>query len=156
MGNTIIKELNLVLLNKLTSINQYFLHARICKDWGLDELDETFYKKSIKDMKHSDSLMERILLLGGLPNLQALGRLSIGENTEEVINCNLAFLQAQHEVIKNVIGECEKAQDYVSRDLLVEFLEYEEEAIDWTETQQSLIKDIGIQNYNQSQMGSDS
>ena len=155
MNTEIVKRLNEVLLSKLTSINQYFLHARMCKDWGLGELDECFYKKSIKDMKHADSLMERILLLGGLPNLQALGRLSIGENTEEVIACNLSFLHNQCEVIRSVIKSCEEAQDYVSRDLLVDFLEYEEEALDWTETQQSLIKDIGIQNYNQSQMGDD-
>jgi bacterioferritin len=155
MVNPIIKELNQVLLCKLTSINQFFLHARICKDWGLNELDEFFYKNSIKDMKHSDSLIERILLLGGLPNLQALGRLRIGENTIEVLECNLGFIQDQHEVIKSTISLCEKAQDYVSRDLLVEFLDYEEERIDWTETQQSLINNVGIQNYNQSQMGNE-
>lgn len=147
------QELNLVLTSKLTSINQFFLHARICKDWGMNELDEVFYKKSIKDMKHADDLIERILLLGGLPNLQALGKLHIGENTEEVLNCNLGFLKQQHQVIKQAIGHCEQNQDYVSRDLLVNLLEYEEEAIDWTETQQSLIKDIGLPNYIQSQMG---
>lgn len=155
MSQAIVGVLNEVLLSKLTSINQFFLHARMCKDWGLEELDECFYKKSIKDMKHADSLMERIFLLGGLPNLQALGRLHIGESTEEVINCNLKFLQSQCDVIRATIRTCEEAQDYVSRDLLVDFLEYEEEAFDWTETQQSLIEKIGIQNYNQAQMGDD-
>ena len=106
-------------------------------------------------MKHSDSLMERIFLLGGLPNLQALGRLNIGENTEEVMSCNLTFLKDQCEVIRSVIKTCEDSQDYVSRDLLVDFLEYEEDALDWTETQQALIQNVGIQNYNQSQMGNE-
>ena len=155
MKKDIVNSLNKVLLSKLTSINQFFLHARMCRDWGLEELDEWFYKKSIKDMKHADSLMERIFLLGGLPNLQALGRLNIGENTEEVMSCNLDFLKDQCEVIRSVIKTCEDSQDYVSRDLLVDFLEYEEEALDWTETQQALNQNIGIQNYNQSQMGNE-
>ena len=155
MTQNTLKSLNQVLLSKLTSINQFFLHARMCRDWGLEELDEWFYKKSIKDMKHSDSLMERIFLLGGLPNLQALGRLNIGENTEEVMSCNLTFLKDQCEVIRSVIKTCEDSQDYVSRDLLVDFLEYEEDALDWTETQQALIQNVGIQNYNQSQMGNE-
>ncbi len=155
MSTPTTQELNLVLTSKLTSINQFFLHARICKDWGMNELDEAFYKKSIQDMKHADDLIERILLLGGLPNLQALGKLQIGENTEEVFNCNLRFLKQQHQAFKQAVGHCEQNQDYVSRDLLVEQLEYEEEAIDWTETQQSLIKDIGLPNYIQSQMGED-
>lgn len=150
-----IPSLNGVLTSKLTSINQFFLHARMAKDWGLNALDEVFYKKSIKDMKHADELMARILLLGSLPNLQQLGRLQIGENTAEVIACNHTFLTQQHEVIKQAINNCEQAQDYVSRDLLSQILSHEEGAIDWHETQESLIKDIGIQNYNQAQMGAD-
>jgi bacterioferritin len=155
-NQSIIQDLNVVLTSKLTSINQYFLHARICKDWGLTQLDKVFYKKSIKDMKHSDSLIERVLLLGGLPNLQALGRLKIGENTSEVLACNLTFQNEIQEVIRNTVAKCESAQDYVSRDLLTELLAYEEETLDWLETQQSLIKDISIQNYNQSQVGDNS
>ena len=145
--------LNEALTSKLTSINQFFLHARMTKDWGLNNLDSVFYKKSIKDMKHADALIERILLLGGLPNLQKLDHLHIGENTEEVLACNETFLNKQHEVFKNAIAACEQAQDYVSRDLLSNILEYEEEAIDWNETQLSLLKDIGIQNYLQAQIG---
>ncbi|WP_223786886.1 bacterioferritin [Marinicella meishanensis] len=147
--------LNGVLTSKLTSINQFFLHARMAKDWGLYELDEVFYKKSIKDMKQADDLMERIFLLGGLPNLQQLGRLHIGENTAEVLACNHRFLSQQHAVIKQAIEACEQAQDYVSRDLLSQILSHEEDIIDWHETQESLINDVGIQNYNQSQMGAD-
>ena len=155
-NQSIIQDLNLVLTSKLTSINQYFLHARICKDWGLTQLDKVYYKKSIKDMKHSDSLIERILLLGGLPNLQALGRLNIGEDTSEVLACNLTFQNEMQNVIRITVEKCESAQDYVSRDLLIELLEYEEETMDWIETQQSLIKDISIQNYIQSQIGENS
>ena len=147
------KQLNQVLTSKLTSINQFFLHARISKDWGLEVLDSIFYKKSIKDMKHADALIERILLLGGLPNLQKLDRLHIGESVEEVFNCNATFLNKQHTVIKSTIADCEQAQDYVSRDLLSEILAYEEEAIDWNETQQELVEKIGIENYLQAQMG---
>lgn len=147
------QHLNQVLTSKLTSINQFFLHARITKDWGLNTLDSTFYKKSIQDMKHADDLIERILLLGGLPNLQKLDRLHIGENTEEVLDCNETFLSKQHAVIQTAITDCEQAHDYVSRDLLSHILAYEEEAIDWNETQQSLIKDLGIQNYLQAQTG---
>lgn len=123
------------------------------KNWGLEALDKLFYKKSIRDMKDADAIMERVLLLGGLPNLQALGKLKIGESPEETLNANLAFLQGQHQVLVAAIASCESEQDYVSRDLLVEILEHEEEDIDWTETQQSLIKDVGLANYLQSQMG---
>ncbi len=147
------QQLNQVLTSKLTSINQFFLHARMTKDWGLNELDSTFYKKSIKDMKHADALIERILLLGGLPNLQKLDHLNIGENTEEVLSCNESFLNKQHVVIQDAIAVCEASHDFVSRDLLSDILAYEEEAIDWNETQLSLIKDIGIQNYLQAQIG---
>lgn len=145
--------LNQVLTSKLTSINQFFLHARMAKDWGLDALDSKFYKKSIKDMKHADDLIERILLLGGLPNLQKLNRLHIGENTAEMIQCNETFLTGQHTVIVEAIATCESEQDYVSRDLLSSILEHEEASIDWHETQRSLIKEVGLQNYLQSQTG---
>lgn len=151
--NQVTPVLNQVLTSKLTSINQFFLHARMAKNWGLGELNEAFYKKSIQDMKDADTLIERILLLGGLPNLQALGTLKIGESPEETLNANLAFLSEQHQVVVAAIAHCESEQDYVSRDLLVDILEHEEDDIDWTETQQSLIKDVGLANYLQSQMG---
>ncbi len=153
IDSSIHTTLNLVLTSKLTSINQFFLHARMTKDWGFAELDEVFYKKSIKDMKHADDLIERILLLGGLPNLQKLGKLNIGEDTAEVIKCNSEFLANQHQVIKTAITTCEAAQDYVSRDLLSSHLAHEEELIDWHETQVSLIDDVGLQNYLQAQIG---
>ncbi len=151
--NQLTPVLNQVLTSKLTSINQFFLHARMAKNWGLGELNEVFYKKSIQDMKDADAIIERILLLGGLPNLQALGTLKIGESPEETLNANLAFLQEQHPVVVAAIAHCESEQDYVSRDILVDILEHEEDDIDWTETQQSLIKDVGLANYLQSQMG---
>ena len=146
----IISELNSVLTTELTSINRYFLHARIYKNWGLDELNEKSYKKSIKDMKQADELMERILMLEGLPNLQQLHPLSIGEHTEEMISCDLAFQENQVAQLKSAIAFCEQEKDYVSRGLLESILSYEEEHIDWLETQQYQIANMGIQNYLQS------
>ncbi|MBU2038674.1 MULTISPECIES: bacterioferritin [Oceanospirillaceae] len=144
--------LNQILSIELTSINQYFLHARMFKNWGFSELDEKAYKKSIKDMKQADKLIERILFLEGLPNLQKLNRLRIGENTAEMLQCDLDQIVEQLEVLKEAIAYCESVKDYVSRELLEEIQEYEEEYLDWLETQQSLIAQVGIENYQQSMM----
>ena len=148
----VISYLNKVLTSELTSINQFFLHARMYKNWGLDELNSKAYKKSIKDMKQADDLIERILFLEGLPNLQQLGRLRIGEHTEEMLQSDMDFQLEQLSLLREAIAFCETASDYVSRDLLEDILEYEEEHVDWIETQQYLISNTGIENYLQSQM----
>lgn len=148
----VLTALNQVLTHELTSINQFFLHARMFKNWGLEELNEKAYKKSIKDMKQADDIIERILFLEGLPNLQHLERLRIGENSKEMLECDLAIEMDQVPLLKQSIALCEEKQDYVSRDLLEDILEYEEDYIDWLETQLSLINNIGIENYLQSQI----
>jgi len=148
----IISQLNRVLTSELTSINQFFLHARIFKNWGLEALNNKAYKKSIKDMKQSDELIERILLLEGLPNLQQLGRLKIGEHTLEMLECDLSVQMDHNALVTEVIQVCEDAGDYVSRDILVEILDYEQEYIDWLEAQLELISNIGIENYQQAMM----
>jgi len=144
--------LDQILSIELTSINQYFLHARMFKNWGLNQLNDKAYKKSIKDMKQADKLIERILFLEGLPNLQRLNRLRIGENTEEMLQCDLDQIEEQLEVLKDAIVYCESVKDYVTRDLLEEIQEYEEEYLDWLETQQHLVAQLGIENYLQSMM----
>ena len=148
----VIEQLNKVLTAELTSINQFFLHARMFKNWGLNKLNEREYKKSIKDMKQADQLIERVLFLEGLPNLQQLGSLRIGENTSEMINCDLEFQQDQIALLRESIALCEKQKDFVSRELLEDILEYEEEHLDWIETQQHLFKELGSENYLQSQL----
>lgn len=151
-GDTdVIRHLNLILKNELTAINQYFLHSRMLADWGLSELSKKIYEESVDEMKHADVLIKRVLFLGGLPNLQDLGKLLIGENVEEVLHCDLRLEQKAHPDLKDAITHCEKVKDYVSRELFVHILESEEEHIDWLQTQQRLIEQMGIQNYVQLQ-----
>ncbi len=150
--SSVIGYLNRVLTLELTSINQYFLHARMYRNWGLEELNENAYKKSIKDMKQADDLIERILFLEGLPNLQQLEKIRIGEHTGEMLQCDMDFEMEQLALLREAIEACEKAQDYVSREVLEDILEYEEEHVDWIEAQQYLIANAGLENYLQSQI----
>lgn len=149
-SSKVVSMLNKVLKLELTSINQYFLHARMYRNWGVDALNEACYKKSIKDMKQADELINRILFLGGLPNLQDLGKLYIGEHTEEMIKMDMHFEMEQLPVLKDAIALCESERDYVSRELLQEILGYEEDYVDWLEAQEYQIEHVGIQNYIQS------
>lgn len=147
----IIETLNKILKNELTSINQYFLHARMFRNWGLEKLNDYQYKQSIRVMKEADELIERILFLEGLPNLQNLGKLMIGENVVECLNGDLEYEKnVQRPMLVEAVALCEEVQDYVSRELLEELLEHCEQAIDWLETQQSLITNVSLPNYLQS------
>ena len=146
----VIEFLNRVLRNELVAINQYFLHSRMYKDWGLDGLGDYEFQESVDEMKHADGLVERILFLEGLPNMQDIGKLRIGEHTQEMLECDLKLEQMACPDLKEGIAYCESISDYVSRDLLASILDSEEEHIDWLETQLSLIERIGLENYQQS------
>jgi len=148
----VISFLNQALENELTAINQYFLHAKMYKNWGLEKLYSKEYHESIDEMKHADSLIDRILFLEGLPNLQNIGKILIGENTPEMLDCDLQLEMIAVPCLKEAIAYCETVKDYVSRELFESILESEEEHIDWIETQLELIEKIGLENYLQSQM----
>ena len=149
----VVDALNKVLKNELTAINQYFLHARMFRNWGLEKLNDYQYKQSIRVMKEADELIERVLFLEALPNLQNLGKLMIGEHVVECLQGDLKYEQIiQRPLLIESIALCEERQDYVSRDLLEELLEHCEEAIDWLETQQSLIEHVSLPNYLQAHM----
>ena len=149
---TMIKHLNKALGNELVAINQYFLHSRILKDWGFEKLGEYEYKESLEEMQHADVLIERILFLNGLPNLQDLHRLRIGENVKEILECDLKLEEAAIPELRDAITLCEAETDYVSRDLLSKILENEEEHLDYLETQLGLVEQMGVENYLQSQV----
>lgn len=150
----VIDYLNAVLKNELTVINQYFLHAKMYADWGMHELAEKERKESIEEMEHADDLIERILFLEGLPNLQDLGKLLIGENVEEMLKCDLESEMIAIPLLREAIAHCESVSDYGTRELFEKILTAEEEHVDWLETQLTLIDRVGLPNYIQSQMGS--
>ncbi|NOX51574.1 MAG: bacterioferritin [Gammaproteobacteria bacterium] len=148
----VIDHLNTVLKNELTAINQYFLHAKMLKDWGLHALAKHTHEESIDEMKHADALIERILFLDGLPNLQQLGKLMIGQNVKEIVECDLKLEMHAMPDLRSAVAFCESVGDYVSRQLFRDILDSEEEHVDWLETQVGLIEKTGLENYIQSQM----
>ena len=152
----VIALLNAQLRNELTAVNQYFLHARMLRQWGFERLGSKIYEESIGEMKHADRIVNRVLLLEGLPNLQDLGKLRIGQNVPEILGCDLKLERAAHATVKDAVGRCEAVGDYVSREIFEAILEDTEEHVDWLETQLTLIESVGLQNYLQSQMGSPS
>ena len=149
----VIQHLQAQLRNELTATNQYFLHYRILKHWGFERLAKKEYEESIGEMKHADRLMERIFTLDGLPNVQDLGKLLVGENVPEILSCDLQSETGAQATIKEAIAYCESVRDYVSRDILQDILDDTEEHIDWLETQIDLVAKVGLENYLQSQMG---
>jgi len=149
----VIEFLNRVLRNELTAINQYFLHSRMFKDWGLKALGDYEFQESVDEMKHADGLIERILFLEGLPNMQDVGKLRIGEHTREMLSCDLDLEMEAIPDLREAIEYCESCKDFVSRDLFDAILSSEEEHVDWLETQLDLIERVGIENYQQSQIG---
>ena len=148
----IISQLNIILKNELTAINQYFLHSRMIRDWGFERLVAKIYEESIGEMKHADLIIERVLLLDGLPNLQALGKLKIGEDIEEIFTADLSLEMTNQSCLKVAIQHCEEKRDYVTREIFQQILNDTEEHIDWIETQQSRIEKVGIQNFLQEEM----
>lgn len=151
-SSDVITHLNTVLCNQLTAINQYFLHARMYRNWGFGDLNSKSYKESICQMKHADKVIERILFLEGLPNLQDLGKLLIGENPKEMIDCDLNLVMEAISDMRKAIAYFETVEDFVSRDMLTDMLESNEDYVDWLETQVSLMDNIGSENYLQSKM----
>ncbi len=154
LDTRVIDALNQSLKNELTAINQYFLHAKMYQDWGLKRLGDKEHEESIDEMKHADALIERILFLEGLPNLQDLGKLFIGQNVKEMLECDLQLENLAMPQLREAIALCEEVGDYVSRQLFRDILDSEEEHVDWLETQLGLIDKVGLENYIQSQMGS--
>ncbi|GAB2883740.1 bacterioferritin [Paralcaligenes ginsengisoli] len=149
---TVIQYLNKQLKNELSAINQYFLHSRMLRHWGLNKLGKHEYEESIGEMKHADRLIERVLMLDGLPNLQDLHKLLIGENVPEILKCDHTLESGAQETVKEAMAYCESVRDFVSRDLFQDILNDTEEHIDWLETQIELVDQVGLQNYLQSQM----